>query len=1051
MANGGDINLSEEAAYDQSAAYKRALESGGEEGVQTYYANLRDLADKYMAGEGQFAGNQPIGVEAYNAMLESGISNTDLINAGVGQDVLNKIFTIPTEAEAYDIGLYTTPDMESAYVTNPVLAAEAARRTAEGDPGVESLRRQARNYLANIQQDGISPEEQRLLRELALEGGYTLDDIRAAGIDPGILFNRPDITKVCPAGTLREGQRIPMNEDCGIKPKEVIKEETVFPDTQPPYTAPTVYTSEGFGTDPGIYGPGEEALDRAFRDSPPRTEVTEDIFGEQQLVGFDYLPAAKLLSATGSGFSFTPPSVTSRPRTLMPTSQLGRYTRGRAAQDLRQLTGGREEDYMRYRPLLERTGSYGGGLSRSQLYALMRQEQAREARAAADAGAGAFTPGQATRTGTIADYIALNPDVVEDFNTQINEGRMSSDMTLEQFATNHYNTFGLEEMASGMRTPFTLTSGYAGATGGLQATDLRDPTMGTRFFAEGGAVKKPEAVPVDQEPRDTAQTESASMLQNIMSGAKQIPSTVYEYGRDIATSEAPLSELGEDVSFLGKSIYAGLREDPVGFTLDMIPVVGEIRSAADADKYSDLANQAEAAGNLELANTYRQIVAMAAAGVAPLAGMGARAGKRAAISAAEEAATTSARAMLDDIAETAGTRAVPEVQPTQPVAFSDAYAQEIMTTLPEPVNTDLYKGADVAKSQWLTSPEGQTFNRQIAADPEGMIARYNAIPDTEGGKVLDTDLFRELSPNYLADRTLATEIHEAASALNKGLYERRLAETAGQEGTWVFTGGGPASGKSSGPAKAMRADADLIYDGSMANFDAMVNRIDSALDSGKNAKLVFIDRAPEKAIGLAVGRAMGQARRFGSGRTIPKDEFVRMHMESRETIKKLAERYKDFDNVDITVIDNNGVQGQEFIKSIEDIPDLDYNESLKRVEEALEEMRSEGEGRISQNIYDGFNQVYRQEQATQPSGERAASQVEQGVDGRNAEQATQRAEPLGVGVDESLAGGQRLKSYGTEQLDLMDSLATNATAGTRAADALINAPVEAGTPMPPEA
>ena len=504
MANGGPINLSTESAYDQSAAYKRALESGGEEGVQTYYANLRDLADKYMAGEGQFAGNQPIGVEAYNAMLESGISNTDLINAGVGQNVLDKIFTIEVEDPGTLVGSYTSPGMESAYVTNPVLAAEAARRTAEGDPGIESLRRQARNYLANIQQDGISPEEQRLLRELALEGGYTLDDITAAGIDPGILFNIPKPqVKVCPPGTLREGQTIPIGESCGIKPPVVPPVVDPFPQTQDTYTAPTVYTSEGFGTDPAIFGPGQPALDVAFRESDPRTEVTENIFGEQQLVGFDYLPAAKLLSATGSGFSFTPPSVTSRPRTLMSTDQLNRYTRGRAAQDLRQLLGpdtaipmgvdgGYQTKYQQYAPLLDRTGSYGGGLSRSQLYALMRQEQAREARAAADAGAGAFTPGQATRTGTIADYIALNPDVVEDFNTQINEGRMSSDMTLEQFATNHYNTFGLEEMASGMRTPFTLTGGYAGATGALQARDLRDPTMGTRFFAEGGAVKKPE-------------------------------------------------------------------------------------------------------------------------------------------------------------------------------------------------------------------------------------------------------------------------------------------------------------------------------------------------------------------------------------------------------------------------------------------------------------------------------------------------------------------------------------------------------------------------------
>ena len=461
MANGGSINLAQESALDQSAAYKRALESGGEEGVQAYYANLRGLADKYMAGEDQFAGNQPVGAEAYNIMLEAGISNTDLINAGVGQNVLDKIFTTPATGPRLD--LPTT--MESAYTANPALAAEAARR---GDSGVKSLQEQGRKFVEEVQKDGITPAEKRLLRELALEGGYTLADIQAAGVDPSILFDVPEAEK----------------------PPVVPPVVDPFPQTQAPYVAPEVY--QPIAPQPDIYEAGEPALDVAFRESDPRTEVTEDIYGTQQLTGFDYVPAAQLLSATGSGFSFTPPSVTSRPRSLMSTDQLGRYTRGRAAQDLRQLTGGREEAYRQYEPLLERTGSYGGGLSRSQLYALMRQEQAREARAAADAGAGAFMPGQAPRTGTIADYIALNPDVVEDFNTQIDEGRLSSDMTLDQFATNHYNTFGLREMESGMRTPFSLTGGYAGATGGLQPTDLRDPTMGTRFMAQGGAVKKPE-------------------------------------------------------------------------------------------------------------------------------------------------------------------------------------------------------------------------------------------------------------------------------------------------------------------------------------------------------------------------------------------------------------------------------------------------------------------------------------------------------------------------------------------------------------------------------
>jgi hypothetical protein len=47
-----------------------------------------------------------------------------------------------------------------------------------------------------------------------------------------------------------------------------------FPSNSAEYVAPTVYQPIDF--DPGIYAPGEEALDREFRDSPPRTEVTED-------------------------------------------------------------------------------------------------------------------------------------------------------------------------------------------------------------------------------------------------------------------------------------------------------------------------------------------------------------------------------------------------------------------------------------------------------------------------------------------------------------------------------------------------------------------------------------------------------------------------------------------------------------------------------------------------------------------------------------------------------------------------------------------------------
>ena len=603
MANGGPINLAQESALDQSRAYKNALESGGLEGVQAYYANLRGLADKYMAGT-LFEGDQPIGVDAYNEMLKAGISNTDLINAGVGQDVLDKIFTTATANPAFD----APAPVESAFMTNPALAAEAAARSATGVDGVASIQKQGREFVANIQQDGVTPEEQRLLRELALEGGFTTQDILAAGVDPSILFNVPT----------------PTPDPIPPKPAPTTPPPDPFPQTQAPYVAPEVY--QPIEPQPDIFAAGQPALDEAFRASPPRTEVTEPIFGEDQLVGFDYLPAAQLLSATGSGFSFTPPSVTSRPRTLMSTNQLNRFNRGRAAQDLRQILGPNQTmffpdatgqmqqttTYDRLKPLLDRTGSYGGGLSRSQLFNLVRQQNAQDQATLAAMQPKLGGAQGARRTGSIQDYIALNPDVAADFQTQVDEGRLSSDMTLEQFATNHYNNFGLREMAAGTRAPFSLTSGFTGATGGvnapLQTRDLRDTTMGSRFFAEGGLAKKPEgyanggSVPetdfdalqrqleeldkIDQQsqppvqaPSDTdqeARTESRGMLDRLNQGLfEKVTKPVLGSALDMTVGLGDLAQLG-----IKKGAEA-LGMDPKPF----VPVSQRLQESAGVEGY----------------------------------------------------------------------------------------------------------------------------------------------------------------------------------------------------------------------------------------------------------------------------------------------------------------------------------------------------------------------------------------------------------------------------------------------------------------------------------
>ena len=1072
MATGGEA----------SEALRRAQQAG-DQGVQDYYANLRNLATNYIANA-----DAPTGADAYNIMVESGISTTDLINAGVGQQALDKIFTL---TEDPTVTTFKTPSsMESAFLRDPVLAAEAAARSARGEDGVASLQAQARDYVAGLMEDGITDAERAEAQRIATERGITFQDFVNTGVDPTLLFKTPtpkdDVVKkddVAKKDDKSKGAGLGTDID-GIK--KAIADGTAlpaipsggagaaapdpFPDVtaQNPVTPTTVYDPAAFaaanaGAD--IYAKGQPALDTQFRDSAPRTAIP-NMPGQ-----YDYTPAAKLLSATGSGYSFTPPSVTSRRRSLLSPlaiQQAGGMTSAsqRFARD-RQTIG----NFLR-----GRLGSskYGNTAAFNQFRNRLMSGEFGDVR-------------QAMADGSLFD---VNSDINRRFNAAYTKYESDMDSAAPTPSTGTSPT-----AAAGSIVPRDLSYGdvnaglqeaaYAGAGdtgyyGAIKPVDLRYGYAGG--FADGGlaSLKKDEAeaatlASLAQGPSDTDQTESATMLQNILAGAQKIPSTVYDYGKEIVQSEDPLAELGEDVGFLGSAMYEGFKEDKAGFLMDMAPIIGEIRSGADAGKYSGLANKADAAGNKELGDIYRQISTMSAAGAVPLLGMGARATKRSAINAAEEAiergALSDAAKMLDDldqagspdfiktvdqIASSTGTPSVRKSTETGVpfVPFTEEYAAQVARTLPEPTNSKGYPGADVANLEGVKGdPIAETWNRQIASDPMGMLELYKKHPETDGGKVHDTDVFRELNPNYLADRTIATSVHEPSGALNNMFYEMKLAETQGQPGKWLFTGGGPASGKSSGPAGQLRKGADLVYDGSMATYDTVAPRIDAALASGKQVEVAFVLRDPEKAIRQAVDRAMKQKKEFGSGRTIPINYYAGMHVDARQTLKRLNERYADNEAFEITVTNNQGGVNDARIGTLDEVVDLDYDTTVRKVSSVLDEMKKEGV--IDEDIYQGFIRNTDLEKSTTPTSvsdtggtpkRRGDGQAADQNDSQLGQERVQvSVEPLEVGVDETLSGGQRLRNYTPKNLQTLEELASNASAGTKRADALINAPVETGT------
>lgn len=257
--------------------------------------------------------------------------------------------------------------------------------------------------------------------------------------------------------------------------------------------------------------------------------------------------------------------------------------------------------------------------------------------------------------------------------------------------------------------------------------------------------------------------------------------------------------------------------------------------------------------------------------------------------------------------------------------------------------------------------EQSATNRLITQYPE-LKQQYNTLnvphAETKGGRILNTDAARELFPEYAADRTLSAQVHEPASTFVKNLYAEKLSlpTPKGLENTVVFTAGGTGAGKTSAIKRASQEasdainNAEMIYDTNMNTFSSADDKIQQALKAGRNVQVFYTYRDPVTSLTEgALTRASKMEKNFGSGRTVPLSEHLKTHIGSQKTIKELAEKYKDNDNVFIRAIDNSkGVEDVKYM-DIKDIPKFNETELRKKLNEALEKSKSN----ISEAIYKG--------------------------------------------------------------------------------------------------
>jgi len=258
------------------------------------------------------------------------------------------------------------------------------------------------------------------------------------------------------------------------------------------------------------------------------------------------------------------------------------------------------------------------------------------------------------------------------------------------------------------------------------------------------------------------------------------------------------------------------------------------------------------------------------------------------------------------------------------------------------------------------NPIEQAYFERLANDYQGLTQEYAALPSTDGGRILNTDDAREMSPEYRADRTRSADVHEPSSAFVKQMYAERLSQDTppGRDNLVLFTAGGTGAGKTTGLQTVQQVhpdikNAELVYDTNMNTFDSADKKIKQALDAGRKVGIVYTYRDPVEAMeNGALKRASRMEAEIGTGRTVPIDEHFRTHMGSRQVMEQLQSKYGDDHRFAMMVIDNSrGPNGARVVSGLDKLPKLNETEVRKGLNDALE--NAYRTGKISPAIYQG--------------------------------------------------------------------------------------------------
>jgi len=270
--------------------------------------------------------------------------------------------------------------------------------------------------------------------------------------------------------------------------------------------------------------------------------------------------------------------------------------------------------------------------------------------------------------------------------------------------------------------------------------------------------------------------------------------------------------------------------------------------------------------------------------------------------------------------------------------LTDAYAEAMKAQGKQPE----VEGVEIAASERSMN---ERLQQRIDEDFDAAVAEYSALKDAEGGKLIDTDLVRELSPEYRADKTRAAEVHDAASNMTQRMFEARV-DSAPPKSSILFMAGGGGAGKSTakGLLKAQVSEAHTVLDGTLSSYDKAKRNVERALSKGHRVAIAYIYREPVEALKNGV-----LSRAMKTRRAVPLDALVKGHAGSSEVVRKLQAEFGDNPNFVVYAIDNSRGSEKAALVPLESITPVIKSGLKERLLNATETEYQTG--RIDGGIY----------------------------------------------------------------------------------------------------